>query len=140
MNVVEAYTKELPEEESHETKNKVVEYCIEQDQQGEQVLYADLSAYLNDENPSDFAQYAEQNLSNEQQGFIPDKSKLRKLVRFTGRDKELSLSFSSAQLGKDVVYNRETGELVLKRIPKSLLQQLNDHFSSWLLKTPGFQR
>lgn len=129
LNVVEAYTRELPEEQSQETKNKVVEYCMEQDQQGEQVLYADLSAYLNDENPNDFAQYAEKNLSKQQEGFIPDKAKLRKLVRFAGRDKDLSVSFSSAQLGKDVVYNRETGELILKKIPKSLLQQLNDHFS-----------
>lgn len=130
MNVVEAYANELPEEESQEYKTKVVEYCIDQDQAGEQVMYSELSAYLNDEKPTEFAQFAEKNLEKTQEGFIPDKNKLKKLVRLNGRDKDLSLSFSSAQLGKDVVYNRETGELVLKKIPKGLLQQLNEHFSS----------
>jgi nucleoid-associated protein len=129
MNVVEAYTSGLPEEESQQTKSKVVEYCMDQDQHGEQILYSELSAYLNDEAPGAFADFAEQNLDTQREGFIPDKNKLRKLVRFNGRDKELSISFSSAQLGKDVEYNRQTGELILKRIPKSLLQQLNEHFS-----------
>lgn len=129
MNVVEAYANELPEDAGQETKNKVVEYCMDQDQQGEQVLYSDLSAYLNDDEPGAFAEFAQRNLEHEREGFIPDKSRLKKLVRFNGRDKDLSISFSSAQLGKDVVYNRETGELVFKRIPKSLLQQLSDHFS-----------
>ena len=129
MNVVEAYTSELPEEESQATKSKVVEYCMDQDQHGEQIMYADLSAYLNDEAPAAFAEFAAQKMENSREGFIPDKAKLKKLVRFNGRDKELSISFSSAQLGKDVVYNRSTGELVLKRVPKGLLQQLNEHFS-----------
>ncbi|MDX1693013.1 MAG: nucleoid-associated protein, partial [Ketobacteraceae bacterium] len=101
MNVVEAYTSELPEEQSQETKNRVVEYCMDQEQHGEQILYADLSAYLNDEAPGAFAEFAEQNLENRREGFIPDKNKLKKLVRFNGRDKDLSISFSSAQLGKD---------------------------------------
>lgn len=130
MNVVEAYTSALPEEESQATKSKVVEYCMDQDQHGEEVLYSDLSAYLNDEAPTAFAEFAEQNLENRREGFIPDKNKLKKLVRFNGRDKDLSISFSSAQLGKEVVYNRDTGELVLKRVPKGLLQQLNEHFSN----------
>ena len=106
-----------------------VEYCVDQEQQGEQVMYADLSAYLNDDKPQEFAAYAEENLPGKQ-GFIPDKTKLRKLVRFSGRDKDLSVSFSSAQLGKEVTYNSDTGELVLKKVPKSLLQQLNEHLSS----------
>ncbi|MCG8313414.1 MAG: nucleoid-associated protein [Pseudomonadales bacterium] len=130
MNVVEAYANEMPEEESQAYKSKVVEYCIDQDQQGEQVVYADLSAYLNDDKPEDFATFAAANLPEEKQAFIPDKAKIKKLVRFTGRDKELSLSFSSAQLGRDVQYNRETGELLLKKIPKGLLQQLNEHFAN----------
>ena len=128
--MVEAYTSELPEEQSQETKSKVVEYCMDQDQHGEQILYSELSAYLNDEAPGAFADFAQQNLENSREGFIPDKNKLKKLVRFNGRDKDLSISFSSAQLGKDVVYNRQTGELTLKRVPKSLLQQLNEHFAN----------
>ena len=129
LNVVEAFTSELPEEESQATKSKVVEYCLDQEQHGEEVLYADLSAYLNDEAPAAFADFAAKNLEGERAGFIPDKNKLKKLMRFNGRDKDLSISFSSIQLGKDVVYNRDTGELVLKRVPKALLQQLNEHFS-----------
>ena len=129
MNVVEAYTQDLPDEQSQECKTKVVEYCMDQDQAGEQVMYADLSAYLSDDSPDDFAKFAEKNLENQREGFIPDKNKLKKLVRFNGRDKDLSLSFSSSQLGSDVVYRPETGELVLKKIPKSLLQQLNEHLS-----------
>ena len=129
MNVVEAYASELPEEDSQEAKSKVVEYCMDQEQHGEEILYAELSAYLNDENPNAFADFAEKSMEHKKEGFIPDKNKLKKLVRFNGRDKDLSISFSSAQLGKDVVYNRDTGELVLKRIPKALLQQLNEHFS-----------
>ncbi|UWZ97429.1 nucleoid-associated protein [Vibrio splendidus] len=58
-------------------------------------------------------------LNNE---ITPDKTELNRLKRYAGKNKDLSISFSSDLLNKSVFYNK--GELTIKKIPESLSLQL----------------
>ena len=58
---------------------------------------------------------------------IPDRKKLRGFVRFSGKNKELSLSFSASLLEKnEVVFDKATNELRFTKLPESLLKQLKE--------------
>jgi len=127
LGIVEAYATSLPEEQSREYREKVVDYCMEQDKQGEPVVYRELSSYLDDAEPERFQRFVQEQQEQPREELIPDKNRLRKYVRFTGRSKELSLQFASSLLGDDVVFDAENERLIINKIPKSLLGQLKQH-------------
>lgn len=127
LNIVEAYAEQLPEEESKTYREKVVDYCMDQDKQGEPVLYKELSYYLDEAEPERFDQFVREKQEQPREELIPDKAQLRKYVRFSGRSKEMSMQFASSLLGEEVVYDAENERLIINRIPKSLLSQLKKH-------------
>jgi nucleoid-associated protein len=53
-----------------------------------------------------------------------DRSSLKRYVRYFGRDKNMSISFSADMFGQEIVYDEVAGTLTIKQIPKSLKQQL----------------
>lgn len=56
---------------------------------------------------------------------IPDRKKLRGFIRYSGKNKELSLSFSASLLDKkEVTFDPGTNELRITNVPESLLKQL----------------
>jgi len=56
---------------------------------------------------------------------IPDRKKLRGFIRYSGKSKDLSLSFSASLLEKqEVIFDKVSNELRITRIPESLLKQL----------------
>ena len=129
LNIVEAYAQNLPEEESKEYREKVVDYCIEQDKQGEPVVYKELSYYLDDAEPERFERFVQEQQEQPREELIPDKNRLRKYVRFNGRTKEMSLQFAASLLGEEVLFDAENERLIINSIPKSLLGQLKKHRS-----------
>ena len=56
---------------------------------------------------------------------IPDRKKLKGFIRFSGKNKDLSLSFSAALLGKDIEFNPANKSLLIHKVPESLLKQLS---------------
>lgn len=58
---------------------------------------------------------------------IPDRKKLRGFIRYSGKNKELSLSFSAQLLDKqEIVFDKSRNELRIINLPDSLLKQLKE--------------
>ncbi|MFT7697360.1 MAG: nucleoid-associated protein, partial [Reinekea sp.] len=58
--------------------------------------------------------------------FIPDRKSLKKYLRYTGKSKEVSISFSNDILGKNVNFNPENESLTITNLPAALLKQLKE--------------
>lgn len=55
---------------------------------------------------------------------IPDRKKLRSYIRYSGKNKDLSISFSASLIDNEVVFDPQTNTLTLHKLPESLLKQL----------------
>jgi nucleoid-associated protein len=56
-----------------------------------------------------------------------DRNQLKRYTRLYGRDQDLSISFSTAMLGRHITYDENTGTLTIRAIPKALKSQLTRH-------------
>lgn len=118
------------EEDSIDIKQAVFDQCIVWIKEEKPVLIENISSYLDikfsPKEPDLFLEIAQNepyNLTNE----IPiDKRALKGLTRFSGRTKNLSLSFDSAQLNESVFYNSKRGEITITAIPPQLMKQLDN--------------
>jgi len=124
LGIVEEYAQTLTPEDSKQYKNKIVDYCVEQDMQGNAVNIKSLSEELNSQEPEHFSDFVKDKQEDPKTEIYAHRNSLKKFVRFYGREKDLSISFSSDMMGDNVIFNPESGELTLKEIPKSLQQQL----------------
>lgn len=136
INTINQYTEALPEEAAHFTKAHVVNYCLEQEKAGEPVKLKSLSRDLSEQfethgdgytPPAKFDQFALQNNEEIKPEFIPDKNKLKSYIRISGRNEQMSMSFSSSCLGDSVVYDSATDSLIVKSIPSALKARLIKH-------------
>ncbi len=124
LDAVSSYTRALPEEQAQETRTKVVDYCLQQDKQGEPVVMADLSSHMNESEPQDFSRYLVERQPQAKAELIPDRNQLRQFVRISGRNDSLSMSFSSDCLGESVVYDLESDSLTISNLPSALKSRL----------------
>lgn len=124
LQAVEAYSQELPKDEAHESKTKLVNYCIEQDKQGQLIELDEVAEVSFDKAPSKFKQFIAQNQPDLPKALPADRAKLQKYLRFTGRDKDLSIAFGSQSLGERVHYDEASDTLKIVGLPKALKQQL----------------
>ncbi|TQV85396.1 nucleoid-associated protein [Aliikangiella coralliicola] len=124
LTIVDEYAQTLTPQDSKQYKNKIVEYCVEQDMQGNPINLKDLSGELNSTEPEHFSDFVKDKQEDPKEQIYAHRNSLKKFVRFYGREKDLSISFSSDMMGENVIYNPESGELTLKLVPKSLKQQL----------------
>jgi len=127
MQVVESYTHAMPEEEAWECRNKVVDYCVEQSSLGDGVTIAEISQHMSEETPEAFEKFVAEQPEYSRQEIVPDKGHLKKLVRFSGRERGLSLNFSAELLGEAIDYDATTDTLIINKVPKSLKDQLIRH-------------
>ncbi len=56
---------------------------------------------------------------------IPDRKQLRGFIRYSGKNKDLSISFSANLLGEAIEFDATNKRLIINSIPDSLLKQLN---------------
>jgi nucleoid-associated protein len=144
LQIVNEYTKSLSDADANETRAKVVEYCMEQDKYGAPVEFKAISQEIDQREPEKFEKFIvekrEQARSNSARGvdaenneivsaevrneFIPDRKSLKNYVRFSGKNKDLTLSFSAAALGADVQFNAGNNTLIIANLPARLLKQL----------------
>lgn len=129
LEIVAAYTEQMPVEDSKRCKNQVVDFCVEQDMRGNPVNIRQLSEQLDAAEPERFSDFVRQNQQTPQEEIYAHRSSLKKFVRFYGREKDLSISFSSDMMGDNVLFNPTTGELVFKTVPKPLLQQIAQYLN-----------
>jgi nucleoid-associated protein len=152
LEIVEEYAATLPETESVETKTKVIEYCMEQDKQGETVEFKTLSGQLDSNAPEKFEQFVALKKRERRQvrplsessitespaqsaelthdeaviktELIPDRKSLKNYLRYSGKNKEVTLSFAATALGTDINFNANENSLTIKNLPSRLLKQL----------------
>ncbi len=127
LDAVENYANTLPEEQGIETREKVVNYCLEQDKLGNRVVLSDLSSQVDEENQERFEQHVLENKPQLKPELIPDRGQLRQYIRISGRDNMLSMSFDAKCLGNSIVYDHETGALTINKIPNALKSRLLKH-------------
>ena len=124
LNIVDLYTQTLPDEKISDHKGKILDYCVEQDKQGFPVVFEDISSQLDEQAPSQFADFVSTRQQAPKTEIYTDRGSLKRYVRYFGRDKNMSISFSADLYGQDIVYDAQAGTLTIKQIPKSLKQQL----------------
>jgi len=127
LDIVAAYTRDLPEDKAQETRAKVVDYCIEQDKSGEPVVIEALSAHVNEEAPQEFVQFVNNQQEQPRMELIPDRNQMRQFIRISGRNDLLSMSFAAEALGEAIVYNQADDSLTINNIPASLKARLLNH-------------
>jgi nucleoid-associated protein len=114
---------ELNNEDTESYKITVHDYCKSKHANEEPIFLDELSRFLDEENPSAFMEYAQEEyeIPNE---FQVDKNKLRKFLRYSGRDNGVSISFNSEVFGTRVKYDPEADVLTINQPPNSLKKQL----------------
>lgn len=125
LQAVEQFSAQLPQEEEPQYRKRVYDYCVEQEQFGEPVELETLSRLIDEKNPQAFAEFARNQETPLSDEIRPDRRRLRSLVKFSGRAKGVTLSFSSDAIDQTVIYDPESGSLTIRELPATLKQQLN---------------
>ncbi len=120
LALVDTYCSDLPSEESQPLREKVIDYCMDQDKAGEPVVFAALS----DQVDAGLERYVRQHQQTPREELIPDRKQLRNYLRFTGKNNDVSISFASSSLGKEVEFDPNQEVLMIRNLPKTLLRQL----------------
>ena len=126
MEVVRDYSAHMPEDTGKRYQKEVAEFCIEQSKAGESVSYRDLTASVETDHEVGFDQYIASEAPELKEQFIPDRASLKKYVRYTGRTREVSISFSNESLGKSISFDPSSETLTLKDLPTNLIKQLKE--------------
>jgi nucleoid-associated protein len=114
----------LPEEQSREKTEALIDYASDQARRGEPITLEALSEVLDEQQPKAFFEHirnADYGLSAE---IPPDKRTLTQFRRFAGRAAGVSISFDSHLLGSSVEYDDAQDQLIIKQVPRQLREQL----------------
>lgn len=131
LKVVDDFSQTLDEATAKITRSKVVNYCLEQNKAGKAVTIADLSQNLAEEvksyEPERFVRYVENSKPDIKAEFIPHAGQIRSYVRISGRSDNLSMSFASDCLGREIEYDADQDVLTIRNLPPSLKARLIKH-------------
>lgn len=130
LDAVESYTRNMPEDAAIETREKVVNYCLDQDKSGKRVVISELSHQVNEEESDHFEKFVFEAKPEIKPELIPDRAQLRQYIRISGRNELLSMSFDSKCLGEAIVYDPENDSLTINKIPNALKSRLLKHLKS----------
>lgn len=124
LNIVDQYAQTLEKDESNATKNTIVDYCVDQDMNGNPINFGSLSQVLSENEPEKFSSFVAENLETPKEEIYAHRNSLKKYVRFYGREKDLSISFSSDRMEDSITFDAQSGSLTFTQVPKSLQAQL----------------
>ncbi len=124
LDGVESFAKQLPDDKAREYRDQVVDYCMTQDEKDEPVNIEELAHTLGDIDRDGFVRELRSHHPGEKDELMVDRSSLRRFVKFAGRDKDLSLTFSTYHLHSRIEYDMESDTLTIKGVPKGLRTQL----------------
>lgn len=124
MELVSDYSEAMPEGTAKRYQKEVAEFCMEQSKEGSAVNYHELSGNVDSVAEVSLDDFIAERAPEMKEEFIPDRSSLKKYIRYTGRTKEVSISFSNESLGKSITFDPSTETLTLKDLPSALVKQL----------------
>lgn len=115
---------DLPDEQSREKTDAVIDYASDQASRGEPITLDELSELVDEQQPKAFYDYIRQQDYGLSPEIPPDKRALNQFRRFTGRAGGVSISFDSHLLGSSVEYDADQDRLIIKKVPNQLRDQL----------------
>lgn len=127
LDIADRFTEVLPDEKVDAFREQLIEYCLDRDSKGEAVHVEELSRNWDEENPQHFSDYVATHQEEEKPSLHMHRNSLKRYVRFSGRDKNISISFSARLMGDHVQFDPDSEQLVLRQVPKSLREQLKRH-------------
>lgn len=114
----------LDDEQKTQFKKKAAEYCLEQAENGQNVVLKDFSNYAAEGAVEDFLNY----VSSEQFGLnkeiSPNKTTIRRFHKLSGRNERVSITIDEEALGESVIFDPENETLTISDIPTTLKAQL----------------
>ena len=118
----------LPSKQANEFKKVVSEHCQVKAQDREpleiKAIASEVESRFSIEQANKFLEIADSETFKMEKEIFVEKAALKKLTRLSGSSRALTLSFDSELLGESVVFDADSGTLVIKELPKSLLKQL----------------
>jgi nucleoid-associated protein len=124
LTAIDRYADELPAEKEHDYRERVVEYCLDQDRIGAPVEIKALSRHVDEEAPAALMNFLTTHGEEPATELYTDRKQLKRYTRLYGRDNDLSIGFSTLTLGRNIIYDENTETLTIRAIPKSLKSQL----------------
>ncbi len=113
-----------PETEQRALHQQMIDVCLEHDKIGAPIELQALTDRLPDSARDAFVEFLGQCDQPPPERVHLNRQYLKRYVRFYGRTRDLSVSFSSDQLGRGVTYVPEEDILYIHQIPESLKKQL----------------
>lgn len=114
----------------HQLKQEVVGFCKQQKDAGEAVKLEAIESLAASHSEADFNDFISQYEQPLPDDISPDMTVMRKLTRFSGTGKGVSVSFDAKHLGERVQYDEQANTLTIHDIPPNLKDQLQRFFSS----------
>lgn len=124
LQVLDSYAEALPPEKEHDYRERVVNYCRDQERSGQPVELQALSQHVDEGAPDALLSFLTERIDDPTPALYTDRNQLKRYIRLYGRDQDLSISFSTAMLGRHITYDENDGTLTIRSIPKSLRAQL----------------
>jgi len=128
---VESFAKQLPEDKVNDYRTQVVDYCMAQEQKDEPVNIHGLSKELDGIDCEKFVRevlpHNPASESGQEAEVVLDRKSLRRYIKFSGRERDLAISFSTYHLNGRVSYDEATDTLSIHGLPNALRSQLLAH-------------
>lgn len=134
LEAVTDYSSQLEPEQAQVCRNRVVDYCLEQDKKGAPVVIRELSEHIAEQlespNPEGFLQYVKQKNDAPQEDLLPERRQLKQFVRISGRNDHVSMSFAAECLGESIVYNKDSDSLTISNLPSPLKMRMVEYLKN----------
>ncbi|MCB5162187.1 nucleoid-associated protein [Marinomonas algarum] len=118
----------IPVKQANEFKKVVSEQCQAKAEEREPLAIKDIADHVASsfsvEQANKFLEIADSDHFKMEKEIFVEKAALKKLTRLSGSSRALTMSFDSDLLGESIAFDPDTGTLLIKEIPKSLLKQL----------------
>lgn len=118
-------SQKLTEEATQQLKKRCFDYCEQKRKDQETVLLEDLANHVWEAVPEEFLSFVNDEKYGLSSGFEPNRDCLRRLYRYSGKEKGLAISFDAELLGKRIHYDKGEQTLTIKGLPKDLKQELD---------------
>jgi len=130
VDLTSAFCQEMnvPQKAAVELKRVVADRCLEKVEDKEPIalkqIADEIEGQFSAEQAKKFLDLASSESFNLEKEIFVEKAALKKLTRYSGSNKTITLSFDSDLLGESISFNEATQSLTFKDLPKSLLKQL----------------
>lgn len=115
---------EVEPEKAKEVKQQALAYCKARADEGEEIDVVALSAEMAPLNGRSFVEFAQAEAYELEENIPPLPATLKKLEKFAGSGRGVTLTFDAALLGERIVWDETQDTLLIKGLPANLRDQL----------------